>query len=392
MEIDLNSAHAERFQKEASRLRQRVTELEELGQDHDRKLQMKITELEEQEQRLQEEMSHEEEAISPNPPAMRELTALQAERRALVAEKAELEQTLAERHARLNHTEELVQRLQEEKLEAESRLAKLQKEEDTCFKLTGHTDANQTELERLRSENAALGAQCRGLAELAENACKRALEARMRFEQAESAVRRRDAECNASSFVEATSEPFEAVTFAVPAAVKSQIRDPTFPEAGSFGDPGAVNPQIQGPTFPEGPRGICVSTPGTLAPDVALNASLPSEDDHTLTVAESATHSLGNLIHHSFAPVHWSPEQSTAEFGLPSARAPCMSTSPVVHLRANVASPQATFTPLPQSGRCTVRSAGLLVQPAGGMSMQTLAPNTPCGLAVVGASHIGAVR
>merc|ERR1711956_198738 len=74
---------------------------------------------------------------------------------------------------------------------------------------------------------------------------------------------------------------------------------------------------------------------GTLAPDVALNASLPSEDDHTLTVAESATHSLGNLIHHSFAPVHWSPEQSTAEFGLPSARAPCMSTSPVVHLRAN---------------------------------------------------------
>merc|ERR1712150_356627 len=144
-----------------------------------------------------------------------------------------------------------------------------------------------------------------------------------------------------------------------------------------------------------GPTGFCVSTPGALAPDFALNASLPSKHDHTFTVAtvaESPRRSSGNLMHHSFLPAHWPEGQSTAEFGLPSARAPCMSTSPVVHLRASVASPRATLTPLPQSGMRTVRCAGVSVQPAGGMSVQTLGPNTPCGLAVVGASHIGAVR
>jgi len=478
--------------EEASRLRQRVTELEELGQDHERTLQEKISELEEQERRLQEKMSQEEEATTSNPPAMRELVALQAERRALVTEKAELEQTLAERHAQLNHTEGLAQRLQEEKLEAESQLAKLQKEENESLTFTGHTDASQTELERLRSENAALGAQCRGLAELAENACKRAEDARLRFEQAELAARRREAECDGSGFVETASEPFEAGTFSVP---------------------GALVPQIRGPTFPEGPTGISASTSGTPAPDVALNASLPPDGDHTPQVylpPEQATAAFGRrpsqtVLSHSMSSGHsadavflTSPGMERREFvdqvsqqpshssdgarisssGLysaashrllsqnaesacpqaprgfaePVSRAPrgpiepvslqavgamveaasCPSTarlrvpspsntmaspqqksslvqpsspgltsvSPrpsmarnyvhaasapgvsaavpqMVHLQADVTSPQATFTPPPQSAMRTVRCAGVSVQPAGSMSMQMLASNTP---------------
>jgi len=287
-------------------------------------------------------------------------------------------------------------------------LAKLQKKESESFNLIGHTDANQTELERLRSENAALGTQCRRLADQAEDACKRAEEARRRFEQAELAARRREAECDASGFVEATSEPFEA---------------------GTFGR--AANPQIRGPTFPEGPTGICASTPGTPAPDVALNASLPLNGDHTLTVVESATHSLADslpvrtaefgrpsptiLTHNMSAdavslnspvveaprefvdpvpkglaesvPVHGASVTGLAAAIAAAAPAPPVPptlTSPVVHLRADVASPQATFTPPPQSAMRMVRCAGVSVQPASSMSMQMLASNTPCGLAVGG--------
>mmetsp|Transcript_115360 Transcript_115360/g.229985 ORF Transcript_115360/g.229985 Transcript_115360/m.229985 type:complete len:520 (-) Transcript_115360:16-1575(-) len=456
LEVDRAQEAAREAYEEASRLRHRVMELEELGQDHEQKLQEKMTELETQEQRLLEKMSREEEAASPNPPANREIVALQAERRALVVEKAELEQTLAERHEQLNHTEFLAQRLQEEKLEAESRLATLQKEENDASKFTGYTGASQSELERLRSENAALGAQCRGLAELAENACKRAEEARLRFEQAEIAARRRKAECD--GFFESTEGPFEA---------------------GTFGGSGTVLPHARAPTLPEGPTGICVSTPGTPAqrPDFALNASLRPDGVLTPTVhlpqeqgtavfgrpssttfprSMSSGHSadaafsnspgvqapsgcvepvprgfaepvsqqavaavVGATSCPSAAPIRVhsplntlaspnlgsptlqpsspsmrtvSPRQSMAALNTQQHRGIGQPTSPVVHLQAEAASSQATFAAPPQSTMRTVRSAGVSVQPAGSMPMQVLTPNAPCGLARDGASHVGVLR
>merc|ERR1712008_302137 len=177
--------------------------------------------------------------------------------------------------------------------------------------------------------------------------------------------------------------------------------------------------------------GICASTPGTPAPDVALNASLPLNGDHTLTVVESATHSLADslpvrtaefgrpsptiLTHNMSAdavslnspvveaprefvdpvpkglaesvPVHGASVTGLAAAIAAPAPAPPVPptlTSPVVHLRADVASPQATFTPPPQSAMRMVRCAGVSVQPASSMSMQMLASNTPCGLAVGG--------
>lgn len=170
------------FAEEASRLRERVQELEQ-EMEQARSSHRRLEELEVAHAALQEEYERQLKATkeqNSSPGKGREVAALQAELRAVREENSSLEKQFEEKQDELEHADRLVNELQQEKRNMEDTGS----QSKASPSQVGEAAAHEAEVVMLRAENTRLSQRCRGLAELAEQACTRAEQVRDKFEQA----------------------------------------------------------------------------------------------------------------------------------------------------------------------------------------------------------------
>mmetsp|Transcript_10032 Transcript_10032/g.22141 ORF Transcript_10032/g.22141 Transcript_10032/m.22141 type:complete len:465 (+) Transcript_10032:133-1527(+) len=145
--------------EEVDQLRAQVEEMEDTCSQAE-SLRKTLQEMEAEKEELEEKLS----SATRNAGAGRDMAALQAERRALQDSKAELEESLAAARTRIEDLEEQLHS-QEEKAKVAS--------------------AQTSEISTLKSENQSLTQRCKALEALAEQACARAEEVALKFEEAE---------------------------------------------------------------------------------------------------------------------------------------------------------------------------------------------------------------